>query len=67
MRPNMRKKRYRRGHVSICTYIFVIAIGIIMMYPIIWMFFATFKTNAEIFGSIKLLPEKFSLQSYIDG
>ncbi len=63
----MRKKRYRRGHVSICTYIFVIAIGIIMMYPIIWMFFATFKTNAEIFGSIKLLPEKFSLQSYIDG
>lgn len=63
----MKKKRYRRGHISIWTYVVVIAIGIIMMYPIIWMFFATFKTNAEIFGSIKLLPEKFSLQSYIDG
>lgn len=63
----MKKKRYRRGYVSPWTYIIVIVIGILMMYPIIWMFFATFKTNAEIFGSIKLLPEKFSLQSYIDG
>ena len=38
-----------------------------MLYPIIWMFFSTFKTNAEIFGSTKLLPSSFSLQSYIDG
>lgn len=63
----IRKKYFRRGHVSIWTYVIVIAIGVVMMYPIIWMFFATFKTNAEIFGSVKLLPEKFSLQSYIDG
>lgn len=63
----MRKKYFRRGHVSIWTYVIVIAIGVVMTYPIIWMFFATFKTNAEIFGSVKLLPEKFSLQSYIDG
>ncbi len=63
----MRKKYFRRGHVSIWTCVIVIAIGVVMMYPIIWMFFATFKTNAEIFGSVKLLPEKFSLQSYIDG
>ena len=63
----MRKKYFRRGHVSIWTYVIVIAIGVVMMYPIIWMFFATFKTHAEIFGSVKLLPEKFSLQSYIDG
>ncbi len=63
----MRKKHLRRGRVSVWTYILVMVIGIIMMYPIIWMFFATFKTNAEIFGIIRLLPEHFSLQSYIDG
>lgn len=63
----MRKKHYHRGHVSVWTYILVIAIGVIMLYPIIWMFFATFKTNAEIFGSVKLLPETISFQSYIDG
>lgn len=41
--------------------------AIIMCYPLIWMFFATFKTNAEIFASKNLLPESFSLESYIKG
>lgn len=63
----MKKKHYRREHISIWTYVVVILIGIIMMYPIIWMFFATFKTNTEIFGSTKLLPENFNLQGYING
>lgn len=63
----MKKKRFRRGRVSPLTYLLVLVIGVIMLYPIIWMFFAAFKTNEEIFGSIKLLPSHFSLQSYIDG
>lgn len=63
----MKKKRFRRGRVSPLTYLLVLVIGVIMLYPIIWMFFATFKTNEEIFGSIKLFPSHFSLQSYIDG
>jgi oligogalacturonide transport system permease protein len=31
------------------------------------MFFATFKTNEEIFGNTALLPASFSFQNYIDG
>ena len=62
-----KKKGLRRNKVSPITYVLVLAVGILMLYPIIWMFFATFKTNEEIFGSIKLLPESFSLQGYIDG
>ena len=62
-----RKKGLRRNKVSPVTYVLVLIIGIIMLYPIIWMFFATFKSNEEIFGSLKLLPEHFSFQSYIDG
>ena len=31
------------------------------------MFFGTFKSNEEIFGSTKLLPESFSLVNYIEG
>lgn len=38
-----------------------------MIYPLIWLFFASFMTNAEIFGSLKLIPSKFSIQPYIDG
>lgn len=63
----MKKRGYSRNHVSVWTYVLVIIIGVIMLYPIIWMFFATFKTNAEIFGSTGLFPESFSMQGYIDG
>lgn len=49
------------------TYLIIVIIGVILLYPIIWMFCATFKTNDEIFGSIKLLPSHFDFQNYIDG
>lgn len=48
-------------------YLIIIVIGVIMLYPIIWMFFATFKSNEEIFGSIKLLPKHFSFDYYVQG
>jgi oligogalacturonide transport system permease protein len=49
------------------SYACLIIIGLLMIYPLIWMFFTSFKSNNEIFGSLKLLPEGFSLQPYIDG
>lgn len=42
-------------------------VGIVMLYPLVWMFFATFKENNEIFGTLKLLPESFGLDAYIEG
>ena len=38
-----------------------------MLFPLIIMFFSSFKSNTEIFGTIKILPEKFLLDGYIDG
>lgn len=51
----------------IIRYIFMIALGIVMLFPLIIMFFSSFKSNTEIFGTIKILPEKFLLDGYIDG
>ncbi len=48
-------------------YLFLIAVGIVLIYPLVWMFFASFKTNAEIFGSIRLLPQSISFDSYVRG
>ena len=48
-------------------YFVLIGIGIIMIYPLIWMFFASFKTNAEIYSGVRLLPESFSVEAYING
>ncbi|MCI8800130.1 carbohydrate ABC transporter permease [Acetatifactor muris] len=57
----------KRKHNMFFTYLIIVLIGIILLYPIAWMFFATFKTNDEIFNSIKLLPNSFSFQNFIDG
>lgn len=35
-----------------------------MVYPLLWMVFATFKANSEIFSTISLLPEKWDFSAY---
>ncbi|MCR8635059.1 carbohydrate ABC transporter permease [Paenibacillus sp. N5-1-1-5] len=41
--------------------------GLIMIYPLLWLFTASFKTNEEIFGSLSLLPSHFNWDGYING
>lgn len=48
-------------------YLIITIIGLILLFPIIFMFFASFKTNEEIFGTVNLLPSQFSFKHYIDG
>ena len=48
-------------------YLFLIALALVMVYPLIWLFFATFKNNQEIFGSSQLLPSSFSFSAYAKG
>jgi oligogalacturonide transport system permease protein len=38
-----------------------------MIYPVVWLFFASFKGNDELFGSAALLPKAFTFDSYIQG
>lgn len=45
-------------------YIILTVIGVILIYPLIWLFFGSFKTTMEILTSIRLLPEKFILEGY---
>jgi len=49
------------------VYIILGLVGVVMIYPLLWLFFATFKENIEIFGSLTFLPKKFSLEPYIKG
>ncbi|MDR3336614.1 MAG: carbohydrate ABC transporter permease [Treponema sp.] len=42
-------------------------LGIAMLYPLLWMFFGAFKENAEIFGTISLIPRHFTLDNFIRG
>lgn len=48
-------------------YLIIFAVGIVLLYPIIWMLFSTFKSNEEIFGSIKLLPDIWHWENFSEG
>jgi len=45
-------------------YTLLIVVGFIMVYPLIWMVGATFKTNIEIFSSVNFWPKNPTLDGY---
>lgn len=47
-------------------YFVLILVGVIMIYPLVWMIGATFKSNAEIFSGIGFLTAHPTLQGYVD-
>ncbi len=57
----------RKRIKSVVLYTLLIVVAIIMLYPMVWLFGASFKNNAEIHSSIWFMPKSFSLQPYIDG
>lgn len=58
----------RRRKISLVARYAVLAIvGVIMLYPLIWLIGASFKTNAEIFQSPGFIPANPTLQGYIAG
>ncbi|MDL2324924.1 carbohydrate ABC transporter permease [Ruminococcaceae bacterium OttesenSCG-928-A16] len=45
-------------------YFVLIVVGFIMVYPLLWMVSATFKSNNEIFSGIGLIPQNPTLDGY---
>lgn len=52
---------------ALISYIIVIIVGLVLLFPLFWMILACFKTNNEIFGSLKLLPASWSFEAFVKG
>jgi oligogalacturonide transport system permease protein len=52
---------------NIIGYALLLLLGYLMIYPLFWMFGASFKTNAEIFGSINILPKEPVFDAFANG
>ncbi len=57
----------KRALGNVFSYAILIIIGVLMCYPLIWMLFASFKTNSEIFAGVRLLPQSFSFDAFRNG
>lgn len=54
----------KRKISTFLRYFVLIAVGFVMVYPLIWMVGATFKTNNEIFSSVGFIPKNPTLDGY---
>ncbi len=57
----------RERLVLTLRYVALTTVGLVMLYPILWLVGASFKTNAEIFTEIGLWPSQFDFSSYVKG
>ncbi|MBB2972283.1 carbohydrate ABC transporter permease [Mesorhizobium sp. RMAD-H1] len=48
-----------------CLVVFLICLGIIVIYPLLWMALNGFKSNAEIFGDPFALPKRLTWENYV--
>ncbi len=49
------------------THLFIIALGLTMLYPIAWMVISSFKPNSMIFSDPGLIPKAVTLENYVTG
>jgi multiple sugar transport system permease protein len=61
---NMKTGMYIRHTL---THVFVIALGLFMIYPIVWMIVSSFKPNNMIFSDPGLIPKAVTIENYING
>jgi multiple sugar transport system permease protein len=51
----------------VLTHVFIIALGALMIYPVIWMIVSSFKPNNMIFSDTSLIPKAVTIDNYITG
>jgi len=59
--------RRRSARFGALYHIGMIAFGIAMLYPILWMMVSSFKPSEAIFDSISLIPTQLDIQNYVRG
>ena len=65
------QRRLKSQHSKIIKlvwrYVILSAVAFTMLYPLLWLFGAAFRTNAEIFTSIGFIPPRWDFSSFVNG
>lgn len=61
------KTRRRERINAAVRYSLLIFVGLVMLYPLVWLVGASFKTNTEIFTEIGFIPSHVDFGSYVKG
>ena len=61
------RTRRRESGSAILRYVALATIGLAMLYPLIWLVGASFKSNAEVFSEVGFWPHHFNFGAYVRG
>ena len=59
--------RRRERINALLRYLVLGLVGVVMLYPMIWLVGASFKTNTEIFTEMGFWPSRFDFTAYVKG
>lgn len=57
----------QRKLVSVAMHAALLAVSVLMLYPLLWMLAASFRPENEIFTSASIWPSEWSLDAYVRG
>lgn len=57
----------KRRLTKVMLHIILMLISIIMLYPLLWMFASSFRSNGEIMNNLSVIPESLNPKNYISG
>jgi oligogalacturonide transport system permease protein len=52
---------------ALARYTVLLAVAVLMLYPLLWLVGASFKSNNEIFSEVGFWPQRFSFDAYAKG
>lgn len=64
----MKSDKYYRGKkvaVNVIVYAFLIAVALTCIFPLLWMFSSSLKTQETIFRDMSLIPREFHFENYV--
>lgn len=58
---------FKRKLIQTGRHTVIILLGLLMLYPVFWLIFSSFKPNQLIFTNSSLIPTSFTLDHYVNG
>ena len=61
-------KQYKKATGTVLFHVVVCGIGLIMIYPLIWMLFSSFKESSLVLSTVdQLIPDEWRFDNYVTG
>jgi len=64
---SVRTRSMRPAYANIFKHLLIVAFGLLMLYPVLWLLSSSFKPNQLIFSDTSLWPKRVTLDNYIKG